>query len=146
MSDKAFVYFATNKTSRNSIFLHTHVPRIPLLAPSSLNSTKRNSSAFALAFTMSKEDTDGRYTYMLRFAKPSSKLHSPTTSSCEPSVCIAEGLGANTEYTVSVVAFGKVPDLCSQPSEEITEFTTPGSKSHSTQFSFSKVLSGDQSM
>ncbi len=132
MSNEAFAYFATNKSSRNSVFLHTHVPRIPLLAPSSLHSTNRHSSAFSLAFTKSKDDTNGKYTYKVRFAKASSQLQPPTTSPCEPTVCIAEGLGANTEHNVSVVACGNAPYLCSHPSEEITVFTTPGSKSHST--------------
>ncbi len=124
MSYKAFVYFATNRTSRNSAFLHTHVPRIPLLAPSSLHSTKRHSSAFSLAFTMSKEDTNGKYTYKVRFAKASSQRQPPTTSPCEPAVCIAEGLAPNTEYSASVVACGNAPYLCSHPSEEITVFNT----------------------
>ncbi len=144
-SYEAIVCFATNKTSINSDFLHTHVPRFPLLAPSSLHSTKRHSSAFKLAFTKSKEDTNGRYTYKLRLAPTSIKHGPPAYSLCEPTACNAEGLAANTEYTVSVVACGKAPYPCSHLLEEITVFTTPGSKSHSTQFSFSKVLPGDQS-
>ncbi len=138
MSYEAFVYFAANKASRNGALLHTHIPHIPLLAPSLLHSTKRNSSAFSLAFTKSKEDTDGRYTDKLGLAATSIKHGTPAYRVCEPTACNAEGLGANTEHNVSVVACDKVPDLCSQPSEEITIFTTPGSKSHSTQFS--KVL------